>query len=62
MSTEQNTDLATETAEVLLTEIKKAAGSANNRSTEGLESLAKAYATVRDAMPRKGGGRAVVSS
>lgn len=61
MSAETNRGLASETAEALLTAIRDAAPAAHSRSTEGLESLAKAYAAVVDAMPRKSGqGRAVV--
>jgi hypothetical protein len=59
-----NRELAAETAEALLNAIKEAAPDAHRRSTDGLESLAKAYAAVVDAMPRDGGkssGRAIVS-
>ena len=46
-----NRDLSHEAAEALLTAIKEAAPGAERRSTDGLESLAKAYAAVVDAMP-----------
>jgi hypothetical protein len=52
---QQNITLATETAEVLLNAIKEAAPKAQGRDTEGLESLARAYSLVREAMPRGGG-------
>lgn len=42
----QNADLLNETAAELLEAIKAAAPTAQNRNTEGLESLARAYALV----------------
>lgn len=46
-----NKELANETAEALLKAIKTAAPGADSRGTESLESLAKAYAAVVEAMP-----------
>lgn len=44
----QNEDLINETEVALLKAIKDAAPSAQNRSTEGLESLARAYNLVTE--------------
>lgn len=55
MSAEENLELSTEVAGVLLAAIKEAAPSADARSTEGLRQLAEAYSLVHAAMPRKSG-------
>lgn len=52
---EDNETLSTETAQALLNAIKDSAPGARQTSHEALESLAKAYATIVDAMPRPGG-------
>ena len=59
MTAEENKTLSVETAQALLTAIRDAAPDAVRRSTDGLESLAKAYAAVVGAMPKPPGGRAV---
>jgi len=50
MGAKENVELATETAEALLTAIKEASYGTHN--IKGLENLATAYALVRDAMPK----------
>lgn len=52
---QNNLQLAHETAEALLTAIKAEAPSAASRSSDGLRSLAEAYALVREAMPKPPG-------
>ena len=52
MTAEDNKALATETAEALLTAIRSAAPSANDRGTGALKELAEAFALVREAMPK----------
>lgn len=55
----QNQDLINETAAVLLEAIKKAAPDAERRSSEGLESLARAYSlVVEQSLNVPGSGRA----
>lgn len=54
----QNQDLINETAVALLEAIKAAAPEAHNRSTEGLESLARAYhLVVEQSLNVPGSGR-----
>lgn len=47
-------ELRASTAEALFKAIAEAAPDANSRGNEALESLAKAYASVVSAMPKKG--------
>ncbi len=48
-------NLRAETADALLWAIRDAAPTANDRGTEALESLAKAYAAVVEGMPKRSG-------
>ncbi len=53
MGAKENIELATDTAEALLTAIKEAAGS--DPSIASVGSLAQAYALVRESMPKPTG-------
>lgn len=58
---DDNHVLATDVANALLARINESAQSYSH--PDGLKALAEAYATVKEAMPRKtGGGRGVTSS
>lgn len=62
MATKQNAELITETAQVLLEAIKEAAPTAQGQSTDGLRSLAEAFALVaqHDTNVRSEGSRVSV--